>query len=274
MTSRPNVGAATGARRIEAAIRRAGADGRPAIAAFLTAGFPSREAFPDVVRRVSEVADVIELGVPFSDPMADGVTIQAASRAALADGVTLDWILELVADLELRVPVVLMSYLNPLLTRSHDELVTQATAAGVDGFIVPDLPYEESGSLRRALEPSGLALIQLVTPLTPPARRQRLAEASTGFLYAVRRTGTTGAAGQDGDDAGVAAYAAGLRAVSACPVLAGFGVRTPEQVRRLHGHFDGVIVGSALIEQLMAGEDPAVFLRKLCSSFPLEPDDP
>jgi len=273
VTAPTNVAAATGAARIEAAIRRAGADGRPAIAAFLTAGFPSRDAFPDVVRRVAEVADVVELGVPFSDPMADGVTIQAASRAALADGVTLDWILELVADLELRVPVVLMSYLNPLLTRSHDVLASQATAAGVDGFIVPDLPYEESGSLRRALEPSGLALVQLVTPLTPPPRRQRLAEASTGFLYAVTRTGTTGPTRHAGDLEALAEYAASLRAVSPRPVLAGFGVRTADQVRRLHAQFDGVIVGSALIEALAADGDPADFLRRLRDPSPSESDD-
>lgn len=272
-----NTATATGAGRIEAAIRNAGADGRPALAAFLTAGFPSRDVFPDIVRRVAEVADVIELGVPFSDPMADGVTIQEASRTALAGGVTLDWILGLVTDLDLAAPVVLMSYLNPLLTRSHDRLASQAKGAGVDGFIVPDLPCEESGPMRRALDPAGLAMIQLVTPLTPPARRRRLAEASTGFLYAVTRAGTTGAGGRGGEPDGLAEYAAGLRTVSARPVLAGFGVRTAEQVRRLHRHFDGVIVGSALIEQLVAGDDPAAFLRQLrkpIPSDPSEPDDP
>ncbi|HSM09127.1 MAG TPA: tryptophan synthase subunit alpha [Gemmatimonadota bacterium] len=274
MTTPANATTATGAARIEAAIRSAGAAGRPAIAAFLTAGFPSRHAFPDIVRRVAEVADVVELGVPFSDPMADGVTIQEASRTALTGGVTLDWILDLVDGLELGVPVVLMSYLNPLLTRSHDRLASQARATGVDGFIVPDLPYEEAGPLRVAFEPAGLALVQLVTPLTPPARRGLLAEASTGFLYAVTRTGTTGAGGRGGDPAGLAEYAAGLRAVSPRPVLAGFGVRTADQVRRLHAHFDGVIVGSALIERLAAGEDPAAFLRRLSAPFPPESDQP
>lgn len=260
----------TGADRIETAIRTAGGEKRPALAAFLTAGFPSREVFPDIVRRVAKVADVLELGVPFSDPMADGVTIQEASRTALADGVTLDWIVDLVAGLGLEVPVVLMSYLNPLLTRSHEELAAQATAAGVDGFIVPDLPYEEAGPVRAALAPAGLALIQLVTPLTPPARRRRLAEASTGFLYAVTRTGTTGEVARSGGElpSGLPEYAAGLRAASPLPVLAGFGVRTPEHVRRLHAHFDGVIVGSALIERLAAGEDPAEYLQRLRTPSP------
>ncbi|MFW6039743.1 MAG: tryptophan synthase subunit alpha [Gemmatimonadota bacterium] len=274
MTTSPNAAQVAGAPRIEAAIRRAGAEGRPAIAAFLTAGFPSLDGFRDIVLRVAEAADVVELGVPFSDPMADGVTIQEASRVALAGGVTLEWILDLVADLELGVPVVLMSYLNPLLTMEHDVLASRARAAGVDGFIIPDLPYEESEPMRRALEPADLALVQLVTPLTPRARRRRLAEASSGFLYAVTRTGTTGAVERGSGIDGLSEYAVDLRAVSPCPVLAGFGVRTADQVRRLHGRFDGVIVGSALIEQLMAGGDPAAFLRELCSPFPLEPDDP
>lgn len=279
MTTSPNAAQVAGAPRIEAAIRRAGAEGRPAIAAFLTAGFPSLDGFRDIVLRVAEAADVVELGVPFSDPMADGVTIQEASRAALENGVTLDWILELVAKLELATPVVLMSYLNPLLTRSHSRLAAEAAAAGVGGFIVPDLPLEESGPLRHALDREGLALIQLVTPLTPPLRRRRLAEASAGFLYAVTRTGTTGAgatrAGATGEGAtGTAAtdgsagpaalaYLASLRELSDLPVLAGFGIRSAAQVRELAPHVDGLIVGSALIERLAAGEDPVEFLKEL-----------
>lgn len=258
-----------GASHIESCIRAAAADGRPALAGFLTAGYPSREAFADVARRVAGAVDVLELGVPFSDPMADGVTIQEASRAALASGVTLDWILELVAGLELATPVVLMSYLNPLLTRSHAALAAEAAAAGVDGFIVPDLPLEESGPLRDALGREGLALIQLVTPLTPPPRRRRLAEASGGFLYAVTRTGTTGAGTAAGAGtersagADVIAYLASLRELSDLPVLAGFGIRSADQVRELAPHVDGLIVGSALIERLAAGEDPVEFLQEL-----------
>lgn len=252
---------------VESAIRAARTTGRPALAAFLTAGFPSREGFGEVVRCVADVADVVELGVPFSDPMADGVTIQDASRAALANGVTLDWILELVAGLGLDTPILLMSYLNPLLGRSYEALASDARAAGISGFIVPDLPYEESGPLRRALAPSGLALVQLVTPLTPPGRRQRLAAASTGFLYAVTRTGTTGHSSLGGArrESGetTEAYLRELRRLSPRPVLAGFGIRSAAHVREIGDAVDGVIVGSALIERLAAGEDPAAFLRSL-----------
>ena len=253
---------AGGARRIEDAIRAAGREDRPAIAAFLTAGYPRRRGFADLVRRVADEADLVELGVPFTDPMADGVTIQDASRAALADGVTLDWILERVAGLDLAAPVLLMSYLNPLLTRSHPRLAYEAAEVGVDGFIVPDLPLEEADELRVALEARGRALVQLVTPLTPPARRARIASASSGFLYAVTRTGTTGAGDYAASD-GVEEYLDGLRAVSPVPVLAGFGIRSRTQVERLRGHVDGVIVGSALLERLAAGEDPTAFLREL-----------
>lgn len=268
MSGRPTrtASAPRGAERIATRIRSTGSDGRPALAGFLTAGFPAREDFGDIARRVADAVDVLELGVPFSDPMADGVTIQEASRAALADGVTLDWIFDLVAGLELATPVVLMSYLNPLLTRSHERLAGHAAAAGVDGFIVPDLPLEEAGPLRDALGREGVALIQLVTPLTPPARRRRLAEASAGFVYAVTRTGTTGAGTGRADrsaDPATLAYLASLRELSALPVLAGFGIRSAAQVRDLAPHVDGLIVGSALIERLAAGEDPVEFLHEL-----------
>lgn len=252
---------AAGAERIEAAIRAA--DDGTALAAFLTAGYPRRAGFADVLARVAEAADVVEIGVPFSDPMADGVTIQDASRVALADGVTLDWIFELVERSELAAPVVLMSYLNPLLTRRPDRLAADAAEAGVDGFIVPDLPLEESGALGRALSDRGLALVQLVTPLSDPGRRDRLAAASTGFLYAVTRTGTTGAGRGTTDDGAIADYLDDVRSSSDCPVLAGFGIRRREQVERLRDHVDGFIVGSALLECVTAGDDPAAFLASL-----------
>lgn len=254
-----------GADRLQRAIRQASTGGRPALASFLTAGFPARDGFAEVVRRVAVESDVLELGVPFSDPMADGVTIQEASRIALADGVTLSWILELVAGLDLDIPVVLMGYLNPLLSLGYAPLAERAAAAGVDGFIVPDLPLEECEPLRRETSRHGLALIQLVTPLTPPERRARLAAATTGFLYAVTRTGTTGA-GAEGEVP--ADYLRELRGLSAAPVMAGFGIRRRDQVDALAGVADGVIVGSALVECLADGRDPAEFLRSLRAAAP------
>ncbi len=252
----------TGGLRLEQAIRSATERGEPALAAFLTAGFPAREGFADVVRRVAAHADIIELGVPFSDPMADGITIQDSNRRALSDGVTLSWILELVADLGVPVPIVLMSYLNPLLARGFDQLAADATESGVAGFIVADLPFDEAGPLRSALTARDVALVQLVTPLTPVERQKRIAAASQGFLYAVTRTGTTGGASTDASSS-IEPYLRGLCSFSPVPVLAGFGIRTAKHVHALAGAADGVIVGSALVERLAAGDDPAKFLQCL-----------
>lgn len=252
----------TGGFHLEKAIRTANERGEPALAAFLTAGFPARDGFADIVRKIASEADIIELGVPFSDPMADGVTIQDSSRQALADGVNLTWILELVAGLGLSIPIVLMSYLNPLLARGFDELAADASEAGVTGFIVPDLPVDEAGPLREALTARDLALIQLVTPLTPSDRRERIAAASQGFLYAVTRTGTTGGDSTD-PVSSIETYLQGLRAVSPVPVLAGFGIRTADQVQSIARFADGVIIGSALVERIAEGDDPAEFLKQL-----------
>ncbi len=237
----------------------------PALVAFLTAGYPAPAAFLDVLRAVAEAADAVEIGVPFSDPMADGVTIQRSSRAAIEHGVSLRWILEALErrEFELGAPVLLMSYLNPLLAFDYTKLAARAADVGVSGFIVPDLPIEESGPLHEALAEHELALVQLVTPATPPERMMRLCAASEGFVYAVARTGITGAAGASVTSDDVGPYLDGVRAVSALPVCVGFGVRNADHVRWLGQHADGVIVGSALVEVLERGEDPAAFLREL-----------
>ena len=247
--------------RLTASIRAAGAEGRLALAPFVPAGFPSREGFAELLGRIEPRVEAIEIGVPFSDPMADGVTIQASSRAALDDGVTMHWILELLEAHEAAAPRVLMSYLNPLLSVGFDTLAERAPAAGIAAVIVPDLPYEESAALRAALDRRGLGLVQLVTPLTAPDRLERLCNVSSGFVYAVTTTGTTGAA--VADDSGRAAYFDRVRSVSALPVMAGFGIREAGQLAALVGHVDGVIVGSALIELLARGDDPVAFLDEL-----------
>jgi tryptophan synthase alpha chain len=250
--------------RIEKALARdVASDTPPALVPGVTAGYPEPKEFLTVLRSVAAVASVVEICVPFSDPMADGVTIQRSSQHAIERGVSLTWILDELArrDFELEAPVLLMSYLNPLLAFGLDALAKRAAEVGIGGFIVPDLPYEESGPLREALEPHGLALVQLVTPATPPARLRSLCAASQGFVYAVTRTGITG--GESGLPAETAEYLAAVKAASKLPVCAGFGVRRADQVRMLARHADGVIVASALIEVLERGDDPAAFLRSL-----------
>lgn len=249
--------------RISAAIRDANGAGRTALVPFLTAGYPERDGFLTALRAIAEVGDVVEIGVPFSDPMADGLTIQRSSHAAIANGVSLRWILEQLESLGTppRAPLVLMSYLNPLLQYGFDNLARRAIGAGICGFIVPDLPLEESAELRELLEAQGLALVQLVTPATPEARLRKLANASRGFLYAVTVTGTTG--GGSGLPSNLADYLDRVTAASPLPVCAGFGIRSAHDVAAVGRHAAGAIVGSALVEVLERGDDPAAFLREL-----------
>jgi tryptophan synthase alpha chain len=246
--------------KISAAIN--GARNGMAIVAFLTAGFPKREKFEEHLTAIGNEADVVEIGVPFTDPMADGMTIQRSSREALAQGFTLRWLLETLERMQRpKAPLVLMSYLNPLLAYGLKELAAASAQAGVCGFIVPDLPYDESADFRAALAPHGIALIQMVTPVTTPARRAKLCAATEGFVYAVTMTGTTGRTAAVPTD--VTRYLDAVRADAKHPVCAGFGIRARDQVEQLRGHVAGVIVGSALVEVLESGQDAAAFLRAL-----------
>src|SRR4051794_29447552 len=171
--------------RIESALRPGAGGADPALVAFLTAGFPKREQFREQLLAVAEASDVVEIGVPFTDPMADGMTIQRSSREALRQGVSLPWILdELGAMSRPGAPLLLMSYLNPLLSFGYRQLAAASAAAGVCGYIVPDLPLDESAELGAALDVHGIALVQMVTPVTPAARLARLCAASQGFVYA------------------------------------------------------------------------------------------
>jgi len=248
---------------ISNAIRQAVAQGRPAVVGFMTGGFPDRAGFRANLAAIGGAADVVEIGVPFTDPMADGMTIQRASYAALQGGFTLPWLLGELEQMQPRprAPLLLMSYLNPLLAYGLDRLPEAAARAGVAGFIIPDLPYEESADMRVALDRVGLALVQMVTPVTPAERLKMLCEASQGFVYAVTMTGTTGRNVAVPDD--VLEYMDRVRAVSPVPVCAGFGIRSADQVARFRNHVDGVVVGSALVEVLERREDPAAFLRAI-----------
>jgi len=248
--------------RLAAAIGAANDNNRPALVPFVTAGYPEPGEFINTLRSIAEVGDIVELGIPFSDPMADGMTIQRSSFVALQNGVSLEWIfseLEMAGDLG--TPLVMMSYLNPLLAFGYKRLAKRAHATGVCGFIVPDLPYEECDDLRRALEREGLGLIQLVTPATPDDRLKTLCEASRGFVYAVTITGITG--GGAGLPEDLAAYLDKVSAASDIPVCAGFGIREASDVANVGAHASGAIVGSALVEVLEEGGDPKAFLRLL-----------
>lgn len=253
--------------RISHAIRTAASQGELALVAYLTAGYPKREKFREHVRALAAAADVVEIGVPFTDPMADGVTIQRASLAALTQGVSLKWILaELQAMRDVSAPLILMSYLNPLLAFGIGRLAQAAADAGVAGFIVPDLPLDESQELRTALDEKQIALVQMVTPVTEPQRLQQLCAGSQGFVYAVTMTGTTGKSVAVPDE--VISYLDKVRANAPVPVCAGFGIRSRAQVQRLRGHVDGVVIGSALVEVLERGADPTHFLQELRGTAP------
>jgi tryptophan synthase alpha chain len=248
--------------QISAALTKANDNGKVALVPFVTAGYPEKDKFIDMLKSIAAEGDVVEVGVPFSDPMADGVTIQRSSHAAIAAGVSLHWIIdELKAAGDIGAPVVLMSYLNPLLAFGFDALAEQAVAAGVCGFIVPDLPWEESKEFRASLDKYGLALVQLVTPVTPDERLEMLCKGSQGFVYAVTITGITG--GDVSLPPAVTGYLDKIKSHTDLPVCAGFGVRHAEQVQNLGNHASGVIVGSALVEKLEAGLDPTKFLIEL-----------
>ncbi len=235
----------------------------PALVAFLMAGYPDPRRFLEVLGQVEAAADAVEIGVPFTDPMADGVTIQRSSHAAIEKGVSLRWILDQLAsrDAGPAAPLLLMSYLNPLLAFGFDALAARALEVGVSGFIVPDLPFEESAPFRACLESRGLALVQLVTPATPPARLAKLCKRSQGFVYAVTRTGITGGDADLPEE--LTGYLRAVKEQARIPVCAGFGVRVREHVERISRHADGVIVGSALVETLESGEHPGAFLDSL-----------
>ena len=249
----------TGADRIRHAIAEAQG---PALLPFFTAGHPGKREFHSILAELANAGDVVEIGVPFSDPMADGVTIQRASEVALANGVSLDWILrELKAHGDPGAPLVLMSYYNPLLAYGMERLAERCEERHVGGLIVPDLPWEESGRVRALLQEHGVGLIQMVTPATPAARMQTLCSGSGGFVYAVTVTGVTG--GERKVSEAMTTYMQRVSDYSPLPVCAGFGVRSAGQVRALSGVADGVIVGSAVVDRLDRGEDAGAFLRAL-----------
>ncbi len=250
--------------------------GRKALVPFVTAGDPSLAATVPVMHALVQAgADVIELGVPFSDPMADGPTIQRSSERALQRGAGMRYVLECVRAFRQRddaTPVVLMGYLNPVEIRGVATFASDASGAGVDGVLLVDLPPEEADEYRAAFSHHGLALISLASPTTPQARLERLCAQADGYLYYVSFAGVTGADRLDVGDAGTRLQQ--LRNLGRAPVFAGFGIRDAASAHAMAEHADGVVVGSALVSALDGSQDAdeaaaraAAFLRPLRSAL-------
>lgn len=244
------IGAArTGLDRLAGAFARARREHRLAVIVYLMVGYPDRAATGPLLRAALDGgADLLELGVPFSDPLADGATVQRAGEAALRQGVTLvDCLVEaeqVVAERD--AGVLLMGYTNPFVRHGPARLAADARAAGLAGLIVPDLPAEEGDVLDRALAPAGLARIELFAPTTPDERLDLLLPRCRGFVYCVSLTGVTGA--RDALPADVGAFVGRVRTRTALPVAVGFGIGRPDQVAALRGVADAVVVGSAALD--------------------------
>ncbi len=227
---------------------------RAAFMPYAVLGYPTPEMSLEVVQTLVEAgADLLELGVPFSDPLADGPTIQAATQRALENGITLARCIEMVAKLRttgVKTPALLMSYVNPIMAYGVARCVADSAAAGVDGFIVPDLPPEEAGELAAACQKHNLALVYLLAPTSSPERIALVAEQARGFIYLVSLTGVTGA--RDKLSTGLAEFVARVRAVTDKPLAIGFGIGSGTQAAAAARLADGVIVGSALVRR--AGE--------------------
>jgi tryptophan synthase alpha chain len=223
--------------------------GKKALVTFITAGDPSLETSEEIVHTLIESGvDLIELGFPFSDPMADGPTIQLASERALEAGTTLRGVLDMVARVRRHsnTPIILMGYFNPVLCYGPESFARDAAAAGVDGLLLVDLPPEEAGELHPMLKDAGIDLITLLAPTTGAERSAQLAAAGEGFLYYVSMTGVTGS--KQVDAGAIAAAVGGLKAQSPVPVAVGFGISTPADAGAVADIADAVVVGSALVK--------------------------
>ena len=259
----------TGVERIAAAF--AAAPGRAALMPYLMGGFPDLERSVAIGEACADAgADLVELGVPFSDPLADGPVIHAAGTRALAAGATLHGILQVAARLSERLPVVLMCYANLVLARGPERFADELAGRGISGLIVPDLPLEEAGAVRAALDDAGLALVPLIAPTTPDERLAAIGARARGFVYTVSVTGTTG---ERRDLAGgLAGMIERVKAHSSVPVALGFGIGTPEAAARAaDAGADGVIVGSRLVraatEAVDTGGDPAAAVGEIVAAL-------
>lgn len=255
------------AESVEEVFARAKAAGRTALIAYLVAGDPDVETTRAVIDAIVEAgAEIVELGIPYGDPLADGPTIAAAAHRAVAAGISIDTVLELARGT--RVPTILFTYVNPVLQYGVERFASAAKQAGVAGAIVPDVPLEEVGVVQHALRGAGLMMPLLIAPSTPDARARSIAQASDGFVYVVSRLGVTGAKSSL-DFSAIRDQLCRLRPFTELPLAVGFGISGPEHVAAIRDAADGVIVGSALIDAFAgkrgrpAAEAAAGFIRSL-----------
>lgn len=241
------------------------AGGRLGVIPYLMAGHPDRDRSLAAARSLAALpVAALELGVPFSDPLADGPVIQRAGQAALEAGTTVASCLELAAEVAGQVPVFLMSYVNPILSYGPERFAADSAAAGVAGVIVPDLPPEEAGSVAGALRARGLATVFMVAPTSSEERMRLICDASSGFVYCVTLTGITGARAELPE--GVGELLDRVRGHTALPVAAGFGISRPEHLAALAGHADAAVVGSAVVNEVSQGRDPAGLVGELLTA--------
>jgi len=251
--------------RIEERFRALKKRGQKAFVAYLTAGDPDLKTTAEIVQALEAAGvDIVEIGVPFSDPTADGPAIQAASQRALRQGATLEKILAMIASLREKsgIPIVLFGYYNPILSYGPEKFAADAKAAGVDGILVVDLPPEEAGELRRYTDKAGLAFITLIAPTTDPGRLRKILRGAAGFVYFISVTGVTGTAAPRTEEVGLGVER--IKAMTALPVAVGFGISTPSQAEAIAPLADGIVVGSALVRLIAEREGkgdllPAVF---------------
>ena len=254
--------------RIDAKFSELRAANKKAFVAYVMAGDPDYATSLEIVKGLPAAGvDIIELGLPFTDPMADGSTIQLAGQRALDGNMTLDQTLSIATELRKTddtTPIVLMGYYNPIYSRGVDTFLLQAKDAGIDGLIIVDLPPEEDDELCIPAQAAGLNFIRLATPTTDAKRLPKVLQNTSGFVYYVSVTGTTGAAAAEAID--VAPEVARIKASTDLPVIVGFGVRTPQTAQDIAGVADGTVVGSAIVEKIGAGEsvaDVLSFVKKL-----------
>lgn len=265
MLDKPTI---TGLETIAAAFAATRREGRAALMPYFTLGYPDRATSLDIIAAIAADSDLLELGVPFSDPLADGPTIQHSTQVALEGGATLAGCLEMLRELRARgvaTPVLLFGYYNPFLAYGLPALAADARAAGAQGFIVPDLPPEEAADFAAAAAAEGLALIHFLAPTSNAHRIEAVTARARGFIYLVSVTGVTGA--RAGLHADLAGFIGRVRAQTQTPLAVGFGISTPEQAAAIGRLADGVIVGSALINAVDAATDKpgaaAGFVRTL-----------